>query len=435
MVYFLRVVLCGLLLLTGVHSSYASFPATTSGLWNGWTGKFSTPLQACQNIAQSFGYSDPYIEYDLTQNTDPFCVATKSDGSSYRGTIRKDLNYSCPSGATAYYSTCHCNSGFTQSGSSCVPVKPVDDPVCTESKGAEAWVPSGTSVIAPGKSICNSPAAGSYCSAVAQGGYCGIKGGVKKCFTEIVWSGGAACSPTPVNTEGTEAPVPCKGSFGTVNGVEVCIPIGSDPSTSVETTTTTSDTTNVSGGPSTSTSSTATTTCTGSSCSTETKRTDITTRTDGSTSTVITIIIKEEPKADFCTKNPRASQCLTGSFGGSCSGGFVCDGDAVMCAIAADQHRRHCQLFDTSNPESALYESEKLKASFQLPNEDVAIGPGSFDTSDSLGGRSCIGDRTISVMGWTGTVPLSSVCPHLAVLGNVLMLVSFVLSARIVARG
>ena len=95
---------------------------------------------------------------------------------------------------------------------------------------------------------------------------------------------------------------------------------------------------------------------------------------------------------------------------------------------------------DHSTSEEALFNAEKNKegsVTANLPgNENISIGPGNFDTSDAIGGGAgCIGDKVITVAGQTVTVPLSRVCEYLAMLGNALMLFSFVLAGRIVGRG
>ncbi|MDO9315171.1 MAG: hypothetical protein Q7T97_11555 [Burkholderiaceae bacterium] len=148
-----------------------------------------------------------------------------------------------------------------------------------------------------------------------------------------------------------------------------------------------------------------------------------------------------ESKDDFCTSNPRSSMCIDGVFGGACAGGFVCEGDAVQCAMAKEQHSRNCKMFDDlSSAEAQLYESEKGKEGSVLGslegNDTVTIGSADFDTSDALGvGAVCIANKSITVMGNQIMIPFSDICPYLAILGNILMSVSFLLAGRIVMRG
>lgn len=145
----------------------------------------------------------------------------------------------------------------------------------------------------------------------------------------------------------------------------------------------------------------------------------------------------EEGK-DFCKQNPTLEICKTGAFGGSCSANFKCDGDAVQCAMAREQHIRNCQIFEMKTDESNLYFKEKGKEGDQtkdLPGNDVLDISGRIDTGDALGGGACIGDLNIPVMGTMVSLPISLICPYLAMLGNVLVAVSMLLAMRIVMRG
>ena len=141
---------------------------------------------------------------------------------------------------------------------------------------------------------------------------------------------------------------------------------------------------------------------------------------------------------DFCKKNPSLDICKTGAFGGTCKTNFKCDGDAVQCAMAREQHIRNCQLFETQTDESLLYDSVKNLKGDQTGklegNETVNIGS-LINTSDALGGGSCITDLNITVWGSAISLPISQICPYLAMLGNVLVAVSMLLAARIITRG
>ncbi len=140
----------------------------------------------------------------------------------------------------------------------------------------------------------------------------------------------------------------------------------------------------------------------------------------------------------FCKKNPELDICKKGSFSGSCESGFTCEGDAVMCAVARDQHIRNCKLFDTPNEASKLFDTEKNKTGSQtgnLPgNESVNI-TGQLDTSNALGGGACVPDRTIEVAGASVILEFSRVCPYLEIFGNILVACAMVLAIRIVFRG
>jgi hypothetical protein len=150
-------------------------------------------------------------------------------------------------------------------------------------------------------------------------------------------------------------------------------------------------------------------------------------------------------KGEFCAGNPGSKECGDGdgsSFGGSCQAGFVCDGDALQCAIAKEQHKRSCELFEKDNEERQGYEAAKVKGKAgtdqtgDLPgNQTINIGPGDFDSSDAIGGAQCITDKTVVIAGRTISVPLSKTCPYLAYLGQLLVVVGYLLGARILTRG
>lgn len=128
------------------------------------------------------------------------------------------------------------------------------------------------------------------------------------------------------------------------------------------------------------------------------------------------------------------------SFGGSCKSNFTCEGDAIQCAIAKEQHIRACKMFDDPSDESQLYDQHKGKEGNQtddLPGNDTVSlsGGGMIDTSDALGGGSCIADKTVTVWNRSVTLPFSQVCADLAMFGNLLVAVSMLLAGRIVTRG
>ena len=141
---------------------------------------------------------------------------------------------------------------------------------------------------------------------------------------------------------------------------------------------------------------------------------------------------------DFCKQNPELQICKKGSFSGSCNGSFACEGDALQCAAVREEHIRNCQIFDTPNEGSKLFDSEKGKTGSQtgnLPGNDTVNIQGQLDTSDALGGGSCVSDLNVDVMGQNLSLPLSRMCPYLDMLGNVLIAVAMVLAIRIVFRG
>lgn len=182
------------------------------------------------------------------------------------------------------------------------------------------------------------------------------------------------------------------------------------------------------------------TTCVGKTCTTESTTT--TTNKDASgtvtgTSTVTTTT--QQGKGDYCKENPREPQCDDeGSWGGSCTAGFTCKGDAATCALAKEVHERNCKL-DEETAASALYGTAKDatgNVTGDNPNNSTFdVGPSSFNTSDAIGGAQCIADLEVTVWGSALSLPLSDICTPLAYMGNLLVMVSLLLAARIVSRG
>jgi hypothetical protein len=458
MVYVLRVALA-LLLLSASHI-VAAFPASfspagteyrvmTFGPWA------SSPEAACSAASHPAGGN--YSLVWVTSGYPTGCVTHVGGvnvGQVLNLTTReKPAEYSCPANATLSGSSCSCNQGYNENAGSCT--APNNQQNCTDAALAGSSAFGQQPVIAPlasGTSLCianEANSAGVGCKVdildpavlVQPDGRRYVRGFPRRTNTgaDTCPTGGAGDPATPKTEQDVkDAPKACKGGQqATMNGVTVCQPLPSGTSvTTPKTTTTTSSTGGgVDGNSPTVTSASGQVQCVGGQCTTTTTTTKTTTNPDGSTTTTSSTSSKTESEGDYCRENPKAQQCEEGSWGGSCSAGFACDGDAVMCAIAQDQHKRNCTLFDNATPQSQLFDTEKNKTGSQVENENKSIGAGSFDTSDALGGGSCIGDKQVTVMGWTGSLPFSLVCAQLAILGNVLLVVSFLLAGRIVVRG
>lgn len=121
-------------------------------------------------------------------------------------------------------------------------------------------------------------------------------------------------------------------------------------------------------------------------------------------------------------------------FGGNCSAGYVCEGDAVMCAIAQEQYRRDCQFYEYAGAQAdrASFTEMTSVTGDVTSSSTVTINASSFDSSDAIGsGSGCIKDKIISVWGRQQTIPFSSVCGSLAMLGNLLLFLAWIVSIRI----
>lgn len=125
-------------------------------------------------------------------------------------------------------------------------------------------------------------------------------------------------------------------------------------------------------------------------------------------------------------------------FGGSCAAGFACEGDAIQCAIAKEQHIRNCKLFDDKSPESDLYKAEAAKdrsrdVTKDLPGNETIDVSSKLSRENLLGGAACISDLNIQVWGKAISLPISTVCPALGYLGYVLVTVASLAAFRIVS--
>jgi len=244
----------------------------------------------------------------------------------------------------------------------------------------------------------------------------------------------------------TPKPAPPKekcpsGFTGTVNGVEVCVNKRPDSGVGDDT----KETEENNGTDTKKTKTDSRTECKNGVCTTTTTTTTTTTNNStGASTTTSNTTVSTQGQKGFCAENPGVKICDTGeddgsAFGGACGSGFTCEGDAIQCAIAQEQHRRACKLFDDTSEESQLYQSNKGKEGNQttnLPGNETVNIAGRIDSSDALGSSAAgIADLNVTVLGQSISLPFSMLNPYLAALGNVLLAVSFLLALRIVARG
>jgi hypothetical protein len=111
----------------------------------------------------------------------------------------------------------------------------------------------------------------------------------------------------------------------------------------------------------------------------------------------------------------------------------------VINAMAEETFRQNCKV----NPDEAsqkLGRDEAAKTGNQTTdnpnNSSVTVSSASFDSSDAIGaGAYCIGDKSVTILHWSATLPFSKVCSSLDILGLALLAVSSLLATRIVARG
>lgn len=223
-------------------------------------------------------------------------------------------------------------------------------------------------------------------------------------------------------------PPKCPGGFGgEVNGVEVCV---KDEGTNVVKSEKNTETKKPDGSTE---KVTEKTTCQGKTCTTE--KTTMNTPARGGTSTT-NVTNVSQPKEDYCKANANAAQCSSsdgkgegdgkkGSFGGSCDGGFTCEGDPLQCAQVREQYKRNCEAMDKDKDANSLTNKalngtdDKSADSMKASAGQVSVGS-SFDQAGLGWSHSCPADPRIPLgFGSSGseiTIPFSRICGPLGVL-------------------
>lgn len=383
---------------------------------------------------------------------------------------------SCPANSTLISSSgmCSCKTNYEDSpdGKSCVPSKSRWEKACEANVGKRYDFQSSGRNVAGGCQTeinnVNSPIEGetgglpdsfgcqvrfvddgSKQSAMDPDTKEWVTKGVGRVTGETCVSSGTGV-PTDAPEGTTEEPEGGKdkcpwGLVKAVNGQVVCA--YNDPNGSIEGT----ETSAVKNADGTSTETKKETKCDGGVCTTTT-----TTTTKDASGTVIGTKVdeKKESIGAKCNADPGNKVCAStggggsdggAGFSGNCAQGFtVKSEDPVINAMALEQHKRNCQMFETDSEERQGYEADKAKAKAGTDLTDglgdkykrsISVGPSDFDGSSAIGYSQCITDKTIVVMGSSITLPFSMVCKYLDYLGTVLLVVSYILAARIVVRG
>lgn len=381
-----------------LSSAYASFPATQTNTGACTTAPCytyravnsfadvtgSTALAACQAFVVSAAAYYSTSTVSLASNTETGCSWLLNGNAQSQSVTRTSVapaspTYSCPANSTLSGSTCTCNSGLSQQGSSCV------DP-CSSKAGQPAGWYQAPYAAADGvggpkwTNLC--PAEdGQSCGITVHYtiGFDGIKSGDAKytgaaCVADPNSDGSGTTAPSPSTSNppepGQPAPSPCKpGQYsGTVNGVQRCI----DPSghTPVETTKTTVENNGTD-----TVKKESTTVCNAGACNTTTT----TTTTNNSTSSVtVTTGTRSEPKGDYCSANPNSSQCST-----------ECQGNTGTVA---------CAKFGTP-------------VDGELPTNEVDIPTVQTDNLAGFNiGHSCPADMTYTISGKQYAISFKAAC-------------------------
>ena len=436
------------------------------------SGSFSTPDSAC---AAYYAYRLTHANYDFTG----YFVAENPWRCALRGTLGGDpytpsvyiySKDSCPANSTASGASCFCNSGFIEKGGQCTPKK---SDVCGSFEGMPLGLSSMESDFGPQSSSWAANKLGKSGNACMTG--CQVSGSVSSC---VVGSGGGSttvCFLSKPSFTGSACSDPSSGGSGgdgTDGGKDkpndcpvgyepskyapgVCIPkpnncpSGSSPSKYVEGICI-PDEKGDDGSCEDPKDPTKRAECEGKENKCPSGQVQSKTQvgtcvpgTDGSgkdsagnkvecKNGVCTTTKPDGSKEDkdqkgFCKENPDLSICKENkdTFGGSCDGGFSCEGDALQCAMAKEQHIRNCQLYAPDKDVNSLTNkalngtddksADALKASAGQINVTT-----SFDQSGLGWSHSCPADPHIP-LNFGGrsaefTIPFSRICGPLGIL-------------------
>lgn len=373
---------------------------------------------------------------------------------------------SCPANSTQNSAgTCDCTAGHAEEQNQCVPKQ--DDPcellatMCSGSQGMSTnfSIPGQKAGIsftcmAPPAIGTDNPLPGCSNGCMAQVG--GFTTAFQSDSGSWMTQGtakfvGSTCVPSVINDLNAQAdpeyqpdPDPktteqpnssCPNGFpGTVNGVTVCVPPkASSGTTELET---------KDNGDGTKTNSKTDVKCANGKC--EVTKTSTTTNTSTGGTVHSSSVTTTVDKAAFCSQNKTAGACKdekgdnedgNGSFTGNCDSGFQCKGDAITCAIAKKQHQDYCEAL--KSPEHAAYVAAKAttgKVTGDLEGNQTIDLMQRFTSGadDFIGSGSCPPDRRIALLYGELVIPYSRLCPWLAILGNILVIVSCIAGARII---
>jgi hypothetical protein len=266
---------------------------------------------------------------------------------------------------------------------------------------------------------------------------------------------GTECTMNESNTGFPGSPVPTTGTgtatgkvtasdckvgeyFGEVNGVGVCVK--PDPGVTPTVTDSTGSGSVTTSGPegtvTTTTGKDSVTVCKNGQCTVTTTITvDQTTGsgTGTTTTTVVTGSSETMGLGEYCAENPKAPLCGEGgSFGGTCTSGFACEGDALECAIAKAVNEQKCLM----TPSDAIQtEANKItNGTWAADLQTEVIDLGELNKSNPFG-SSCPPDQTFTVLGASFIIPLASACPELQMLGNLAVAMTLLTATIFVLRG
>lgn len=187
-----------------------------------------------------------------------------------------------------------------------------------------------------------------------------------------------------------------------------------------------------------STTSTTTNTCDGAGCTST-----VETSTGGSPPATTTT---KKDTNDFCKDSVNANTpiCKAASpsdFGGSCAAGFTCNGgDAALCAAARGIWESRCTVESLkTDPANAAVAAGAAALTGSNPanhprEQKTTVNVGNLTTTNPFGGG-CPVDTSITVIGQQIVIPLSSACSVFQLMGSLLVGLTMLCAAFIVAKG
>lgn len=417
------------------YNGIEEYPSANSISWH------STFMAACQSTFDRgpAGANSNYYYVSIDPSTEfPICRINVFQGSNYQDgfTLQKYKNCSGTrqlwnsgqgAGICSGDLTCTPPKVLNSEGTSCVnPPNPCENKTLSSTTSRLINQPSN---IAP-NSVCIA-----NCTYNVNFKNITICAGGKCSLSVVSPSTGQECSVSPSPASGeSETPlektpeekcIAAGQSYGTINGTVVCAKAGT-PSTPPVTVNDTKSTTNSAG-----TGNTTTTTTINN--NTVTTTTTTTPANGGEPITETT----EQDISGFCEENPTSKICKddeASTFGGSCAASFTCDGDAIQCSIAQEQHKRNCTLYETQttlsqqgqamidsqgNNPASLENRETINLS-NMVNEGSNIGSGTFQ------------DKVIPLKGSGIVLPFSKLNDIVQLLGAFLLAGAYLNAARIV---
>jgi hypothetical protein len=439
----------------------ATVPATVKFYFSAADGNqfFNTREQACKNYAdRAVSQSGLVLSYSISFNGGVvsgggICNVIYSPYTGGANAVMKggiNVSQTCPSSAYSLgpvtsdpfarvctIPSCPAGSTLNTTTNQCV-----DDCEQYKGKSAEANLNCGGSE--PSK-VCmpNNCAATASSYLTVRVGNCSY-GSLSAIYTGSKCSGEVAASslsnpsnanPPPANLPETDC-VKQGMSYGTVNGAITCVPKGTEGAPPVKETNHTE----------TSTKNTDSAGNTTEQQSSETKT--ITKDGDQVTTTTIqqkldgtkTEETKTQPFDEFCAQNPNHKLCKSDSdkeskFNGDCLSNFVCEGDSIQCAMALKQHQTYCEN-TKENTYSNIFTAAKAETDALTQNGGTVLPSSTVNLPTTIQGQKLltsggISDMSFPLGGHSITLPLSKLSPALEFAGQIVLIISYLISAYI----